>query len=120
MLTMSSAAASARDQTPFNETNLQNQMCILILMKRDGTPFDVTPVLEEDTIKICIRLGCTYPIGVLHYSRTKSIILIQSANDMQCATHDVIKAMVLHEEAIAIRASAPSETHVRGLHDCSG
>ena len=32
---------------------------------------------------------------------------------MQCATHGSIEAMVLHEEAIAIRASAPCETHMR-------
>ena len=32
---------------------------------------------------------------------------------MQCATHGAIKVMVLHEEVIAIRASAPSETHMR-------
>ena len=32
---------------------------------------------------------------------------------MQHATCRAIKAMVLHEKAIAIRASAPSKTHVR-------
>ena len=44
-------------------------------MKRDGTLFDVTSVLEEDIIKICFRLGHTYPMGVLHYSVTESVIL---------------------------------------------
>ena len=82
-------------------------------MKRDGTPFDVTSVLEEDIIEICIRLGHTQPLGVLHYSARESIILFCSADDMQCATHGAIKAMELHDEAIAIRATAPSETHIR-------
>ena len=50
-------------------------MCILILTKRDGTLFDVTSVLEEDIIEICIRLGHTHPLGVLYYSVTESIIL---------------------------------------------
>ena len=82
-------------------------------MKRDGTPFDVTSVLEEDIIEICIKLGHTHPMGVFHYSVTESIILFQLADDTQCTTFGAIKAMVLCEEAIAIRASAPSETHVR-------
>ena len=32
---------------------------------------------------------------------------------MQCATYGAIKAMLLHEEAIAIRTSAPSKIHIR-------
>ena len=54
-----------------------------------------------------------HPMGVLHYSATKSIILFQLADDMQCATCGAIKVMVLHEEAIVIRASPPSAAHVR-------
>ena len=82
-------------------------------MKRDGTLFDVTSVLEEDIIKICIRLGHIHPVGVLHYSATELIILFSSADNMQHATCGAIKATVLREEAIAVRASAPSKTHVR-------
>ena len=88
-------------------------MCILILMKRDGTPFDVTSVLGEDIIKICVRLGYTHPVGVLCYSVMELIVLFQSADNMQHATCSAIKAAVLWEEAIAIRASAPPETCMR-------
>ena len=88
-------------------------MHILVLTKSNGTPFDVTSILEEDIIKICIQLGHTHPMGVLCYSATKSIMLFQSAEDMQCATCRVTKAMVLCEEAITIRASLPSAAHVR-------
>ena len=52
-------------------------------------------------------------MGVLHYLVTKSIILFQLADDMQCTTCRAIKATVLCEEAIAIRVSPPSATHVR-------
>ena len=90
-------------------------MYILILTKRDGTLFNVTSVLEEDIIKICIWLGHTHPMGVLHYSVTKSIMLFQSADNMQCTTCRAIKVMVLYEEAIAIRVSPHSTTHVRVL-----
>ena len=81
-------------------------MCILILSKRDGIPFDVTSVMEEDIIEICIQLGHTHPMGVLHYSVMESVILFQLADEMQCTTHGSIKVMVLHEEATAVRASA--------------
>ena len=91
-----------------------------ILDKKDGTAFDVTSILEEDIIEICIWLGHKHPMGVLHYSVIESIVLFQLADDMQCATHGAIKVMVLCEEAIAIRASPPSATHVRGLYGHSG
>ena len=113
MSNTSSATTSARDQVPFDDTNLQKCMCILTLMKRDGTPFDVTSILEKDIVKICIRLGYTHPMGVLYYSAIESVILFQSVNEMQHATCRAIKAMVLCEEAIAIRASTPSKTHMR-------
>ena len=113
MSTMYFATASARDWVPFDEPHLQNQMCIFVLMKRDGTPFDVTSVLEEDIIEICIRLGHTHPLGVLCYLVTESIALFWSADDMQCTTCRVTKVMILCEESIAVRTSAPSEMHVR-------
>ena len=42
---------------------------------QDGTPFNVTSVMEEDIIEICIRLGHTHPMGVLCYSVTELVIL---------------------------------------------
>ena len=120
MSTTSSTTPSARDQVPFDETNPQNCMCLLILMKRDGTPFDVTSVLEEDITKICIRQGHTHPMGVLCYSAMELVILFRSVDEMQCATHGAIKAMILSKEAIAIRASAPSKTLVRAYRTAVG
>ena len=75
MLTSSPNTASARDQVPFNDTNLWNHICILTLMKWDGTPFDVTSILEEDIVGICIRQGHTHSMGVLHYSVIELVIL---------------------------------------------
>ena len=114
MLTTSSATTSAvQDWVPTDKANLHTSMCILILTKWDGTPFDVTSVLEEDIVKICIWQGHTHPMDELHYLATESIMLFQLANNMQCATHGAIKVMVLHEEAIAVRISPPSTTHMR-------
>ena len=113
MSTMSSATASARDWVPFDESTLKNWICFFILTKRDGTSFDVSSVLEEDIIEICVRLGHTNPLGVIWYLAMELVALFCSTEDMQCATHRAIKAMELQDEAIAIRATALSETHVR-------
>ena len=113
-----------RDSNPINQNintipqksngaDLCNCMCVLVLTKKDGTLFDVTSILEEDIIKICIQLGHTHPVGVLCYSVTELIMLFQSVDKMQLTTHGAIKAMTLHEEAIAIWASLPSGAHVR-------
>ena len=88
-------------------------MCVLILMKRDGTPFNVDSVLEEDIMKICVQLGHTHPMGVLNYTAIDTIMLFHLAVNMQCTTHRAIKVMVLYEEAIIVSASPPSAAHVR-------
>ena len=95
MSTTSSATASGRDQAPSNESNLKNQMCLFILTRQDGTPFDATSVSEEDIVEICIRLGHTPPIGVLCYLVMELVALFCSTEAMQHATYEAIKVMVL-------------------------
>ena len=68
---------------------------------------------RKTLLKFASRLGHNHPMDVLHYSVTKSIMLFQLADHMPCATQGAIKAMVLHEEAIAIRVSPPFATHVK-------
>ena len=69
--------------------------------------------MEKDIIKMCIKMGHIHPLGVLHYSAMELVALFHSTEDMQHATHRAIKVTVLQGEAIAIRAVAPSETHVK-------
>ena len=88
-------------------------MCLFILTRQDGTPFNATSVSQEDIKEICIRLGHTHPVGVLCYSVMELVALFWSTEDMQCTTCRAIKATVLQDEAIAIRAMAPSETQIR-------
>ena len=88
-------------------------MCVIILTKRDGTPFNVTSIQKEDIMEICVQLGHTHPLGVLCYTMMESIILFDSINDMQWATHRAIKAMELCKEAIVIRATGPSSIHIK-------
>ena len=87
-------------------------MCVITLTKRDGTPFNVTSIQEEDIMEIYVWLGHTHPLGVLHYTIMESIILFCSTDDLQWATHRAKKVMELHEEVIVIRATNPSTTHV--------
>ena len=87
-------------------------MCVITLTKKDSTLFDVTSIQEEDIMEIYVWLGHTHPLGVLHYTMVESIILFQSADNMEHARCRAIKAMVLHNEPIAVGAATLSEAHV--------
>ena len=93
----------AQDQTPSNEVDLLNSVCILVLTRGDGTPFDDASIQEEDMIEICLWLGHTHPRGVLWYSVVKLVMLFHCADEMLVILHGVIKAMILHKESIKRR-----------------
>ena len=103
----------AQDQIPNDKVDLLNHMCILILTRGDGTPFDATSIQEEDIIKICVQLGYTHPESVLRYLAAKSVMLFHSMDEMLVVAHGVITAMTSHEEAVKVRTSPPSAAHVR-------
>ena len=58
-------------------------MCVITLTKRGGTLFDVTSIQEENTMEICVQLGHTQLLGMLHYTTLESIILFHSTDEMQ-------------------------------------
>ena len=58
----------AHDHIPGDEVELPNCMCVLVLTRGDGTPFDAASIQEEDIVEICIWLEQTHPEGVLQYS----------------------------------------------------
>ena len=60
-------ALVACNHIPGDEVEPLNCMCVLVLTRGNGTPFDVTSIQEEDTIELCIELGQTHPKGVLWY-----------------------------------------------------
>ena len=82
-------------------------------MQKDGTPFDVTSVTEEDIVQLCMTLGHTHPLGVLQFLAMESVALFCMAEEMQQASCGAIKAIELHDELIAIRTVSPSEPHIR-------
>ena len=57
-------------------------MCVLVLTRGDGTPFDATSIQEEDNAELCVEMGQTHPEGVLWFLVTQSVILIHSSDKM--------------------------------------
>ena len=114
MSTTSAMTASvARDHFPSDVADLSNCMCILIFNRGDGTPFDASSILEEEVIEICAWLGHTHPEGVLQYSRIELVVLFHTTDELQIMAFGVVKASMLQKEAIKVRTSPPSATHVR-------
>ena len=114
MSTTSSTTASGRDHdVPSTKVIFKNKLCLVSLTRRDGTLMDASSVSEEDIIEICITKGHTHPLGVLHYSAMELVVLFHSTDELQCATHEIVKAMELQGEAIIVKAMAPSEAHTK-------
>ena len=83
------------------------------LTRKNGTPLNVTSVLEEDIVEICVTLGHTHPLGVLWYSAMELVALFCTTEEMQWASCSAIKATELWDEPIAVQTVAPSEHHLR-------
>ena len=114
MSTMSTATTSvARDCIPSNVVYLSNVICIFTLTRDDGTPFNASSIQEEDITKICIWLWHRHPKGVLQYFTIELVMLFHTVDELQVMAHGVMKASMLHKEAIRVRTSLPSATHVR-------
>ena len=74
---------------------------------------DASSISEEDIVELCIRMGHIHPLGVLCSSAMESIVLFSLVDELQRATHAVIRVTELRGEAINIRAMVPSEAHVK-------
>ena len=113
MSTSSTATSLGRDLFPTDDPTLKAQMCVFIVMHKDGTLFEVPSIMEEDTIQFCVMLGHIHPLGVLQYSATESVVLLYMAEEMQWTSHGVIKATELHNKLITFKIVAPTEPHVK-------
>ena len=83
MSTSSSATASGRDPFPTDNPTLKGQMCMFIIVHKDGTLFNVTSVTEEDIMQICVTLGHIHSLGVLWYLATDSVALFCMAKEIK-------------------------------------
>ena len=122
MSTSSSATALGRDPVPTNNPTLRPRMCVcvFIIMCKDGTPFDVTSITEEDIMQICMTLGHIHPLGGLQYLATESVALFHMVDEMQQASCGAIKVTELCNKLIAIKIIAPMEPSGKDVHHCRG
>ena len=86
---------------------------MFILTHKDGTPFEVTSVTEEDIVQICMTLGHIHPMGVLQYLATEPVALFHTVEEMQRESCGAITVRELCNEPIAIKIVAPTEPHIR-------
>ena len=68
------------------------KICMFIVTRKDGTLLNVT---YEDIMEICEILGHTHPLDVLWYLAMGLVALFCTTEEMQWASHSVIKAMEL-------------------------
>ena len=73
---------------------------------------DASSISEEDIIELCVKQGCTHPLGVLHYSAAESVVLFLTMDDLKCVTNDIAGDTKLHDEAITVKTIAPTEAHM--------
>ena len=73
---------------------------------------DASSISEDDIIEICVKQGCTHLLGVLHYSPAESVMLFLTADDLKHASCDITRETKLHDEAIMVKAMAPTEAHI--------
>ena len=73
---------------------------------------DASSISEEDIMEICIKKGHTHPLGVLCYSAMESVILFHTADELKRASCSIVKITELQDEAIMVKAVAPSEAHI--------
>ena len=57
---------------------------------------------EEDIVELCMKQGHTHPLGVLHYLAMESVILFSTAEDLRCASHELVDMMELRDIAIMV------------------
>ena len=107
------ATASGRDLVPTDDHTLKTQMCLFIVMHKDGTPFETTSIMEEDIVQFCVMLGHIHPLGVLQYSATESVILFHTAAEIQQASCGTPKVTELCNKLITMKIVAPTEPQVK-------
>ena len=55
--TSTATALVAHNNTLGNESELLNHMCVLVLARGKGTPFNATSIQEDDIIELSVEVG---------------------------------------------------------------
>ena len=112
MMSVTSSATPTRDWEVPSPNSYRNRLLLIIITMGDGTPMDVSSILEEDIIEICIQRAHTHPLGVLRYSMAEWVILITNLKDVNHIHHNLLDMTELCNEAITVWTMAPAEAHI--------
>ena len=111
-MSITSSATASRDQEVPPTDSFRDRLCLLSITRGDDTPMDASSITEEDIVEICITKGHTHPQGVLHYLPMESIILFNTAEDLNCVNHGLADMMEFCGNAIMVAPLAPTEAHI--------
>ena len=110
-MSVTSATASGDREVPSTDI-LRDRLCLISMTRGDGTPMDASSISEEDIMEICMKKSHTWPLGVLCYLATESIILFSTAEDLKHVSHSLGDVMELQNDAIMVTTLAPTEAHM--------
>ena len=106
------------DPTLHDDTEMANQICLLVVTQGDGTPLCPTFFNKEDAVKLCVGLGQEHPEGVLQLLDTEIVLTFWFKPEMMAAMHHLALAVAWHGEPIKLCIWPPNEYAHKGLHCC--
>ena len=89
---MTSSATTSGDWEVPSTDSFHDRLCLISIIRGDGTPMDASSISEEDIIELYMMKGHTHPLGVLHYWTMESVIVFGTTEDLKqvsCSLVDV-------------------------------
>ena len=102
----------SRDREVQSPDPLPDKLLVVSIIKRDGTLLDVSSILEEDIVELCVRRAHTRPLGVLQYSKADSVVFFNNIADVNCTQQALPDVLEFRDEAIAIQTMALMQAHI--------
>ena len=114
MYTMSTVTALAEmDPSLGDDTEIANQISILVAIQGNGTLLSPTSFKEENTLKLYVGLGQEHAEGVLQPLETKTVLTFQSNSDMMATMCHLTVATVWHIKPIKLHIQPQISMQVR-------
>ena len=88
------------DLTLGNDTEIANQICILVATKGNGTQLYPTSFTKEGTVKLCVVLSQGHTEGVLWLLDTEVVLTFWYNPEMMATMCCLAVAMAWHGEPI--------------------
>ena len=114
MSTTSMATTSADiDPTLGDDTDIGNQICIMVTTLGDGTLLCPRSFKEEDVVEFCVWLGQEHPEGVLWLLDTETVLVFQCDSDKKATMHCLTVATVWWGQLVMLCILPPKGRQVR-------